>query len=140
MEITESVIIDKPQKVASVLHSLSRQGVKFALDDFGTGFSSLSYLQKYPFDFIKIDRSFIEDILVDENDEKITLAIISLAKSLGIKVTAEGVTSQACLDKLEAFGANHYQGYFLGKPLEEARLLALFNTANTETTKFVREC
>ena len=139
MEITESVIIDKPQKVASVLHSLSRQGVKFALDDFGTGFSSLSYLQKYPFDFIKIDRSFIEDILVDENDEKITLAIISLAKSLGIKVTAEGVTSQACLDKLEAFGANHYQGYFLGKPLEEAPLLALFNTDNTETTKSVRE-
>lgn len=127
MEITESVIIDRPEKVAKVLQQMSLMGIKFALDDFGTGFSSLSYLQKYPFDYIKIDRSFVEDILIDENDAKITQAIVLLAKSLGIKVTAEGVTSPECLEKLASFGADHYQGFYLGKPHDEANLIDAFS-------------
>ena len=116
MEITETVIISKPQKVEKVLAELKKIGLRLALDDFGTGYSSLSYLQKYPFDHIKVDRSFVEDLLTDKNDAAITKAIISLAQSLGLKVTAEGVINNECLDMLMEFGADHYQGYFLSKP------------------------
>lgn len=116
MEITETVIISKPKKVEKILTEIKKIGIRLALDDFGTGYSSLSYLQKYPFDHIKVDRSFVEDLFVDENDAKITKAIISLANSLGLKVTAEGVSNPKALDKLKEFGANHYQGYLLGKP------------------------
>jgi len=117
MEITETVIISKPQKVEKVLDELKEFGIRLALDDFGTGYSSLSYLQKYPFNHIKVDRSFVEDLLTDKNDAAITKAIISLAQSLDLKVTAEGVFSDECLELLTEFGADHYQGYFLSKPL-----------------------
>lgn len=116
MEITETVIISKPQKVEKILAELKRAGIRLAMDDFGTGYSSLSYLQKYPFDYIKIDRTFVEDLLTKENDANITKAIIMLAQSLGLKVTAEGVTDQDTLSYLEKCGANHFQGYFLGHP------------------------
>lgn len=116
MEITESVIISKPKKVDKILTELKNIGLRFAMDDFGTGYSSLSYLQKYPFDHLKVDRSFVEDLLTDENNANITRAIISLAQSLGLKVTAEGVESAEVLERLKIFGADHYQGYLLGRP------------------------
>ncbi|MBX2808393.1 MAG: EAL domain-containing protein [Cellvibrionaceae bacterium] len=117
MEITETVIITKSQQVEKILARLKAAGMRLAMDDFGTGYSSLSYLQKYPFDHIKVDRSFVEDLLDDENDAKITKAIISLARSLGLKVTAEGVSSHSVLERLKEFGADYCQGYFLGKPV-----------------------
>lgn len=117
MEITETVLISKPQKVKKILEDLKKIGLQFALDDFGTGYSSLSYLQQYPFDHIKIDRSFIKNVLTDKNDAKITKAIISLAKSLDLKITAEGVTDKDTLAFLKDSGVDHYQGYLLGRPL-----------------------
>lgn len=115
IEITESVIIDRPVKVQKAMHALKEIGVKLALDDFGTGYSSLSYLQRYPFDHIKIDKSFVADLITDENDAKITKAIIALARSLGLKITAEGVTNSESLTMLSHYGADYYQGHFLGK-------------------------
>ena len=116
VEITETAIIEKPQKVQKALQELKSIGVTLALDDFGTGYSSLSYLQNYPFDHIKIDRSFVADLLSDENDAKITKAMIALASSLGLKITAEGVADAQSLEVLKAYGANYYQGFFLGRP------------------------
>ena len=123
MEMTETVIISKPQKVESVLKAIKSIGLRLALDDFGTGYSSLSYLQKYPFDHIKIDKSFIDDLENDSNDAKITRSIIALARSLGLKVTAEGVEDVSAWNKLKEFGADYFQGYYLGKPLDEDNLL-----------------
>ncbi len=117
MEITETVIINKPKKVEKILNSVKNIGLRLALDDFGTGYSSLSYLQKYPFDHIKVDKSFTDDLLNDSNDAKITKAIIALASSLGLKVTAEGVENSKSLDMIKEFGANYYQGYFLSEPM-----------------------
>ncbi len=117
IEITESVLIDKPTKVNKVLCSLKALGVKIALDDFGTGYSSLTYLQRYPFDHIKIDKSFVADVNTDENDAKITKAIIVLAKSLGLQITAEGVSDSATLDIIGQYESDFYQGYLLSKPL-----------------------
>lgn len=116
IEITETVIIDKPKKVQKAIASLKAIGVQLALDDFGTGYSSLTYLQQYPFDHIKIDKSFISDLVSDKNDVKITKAIIALAQSLGLRVTAEGVADVESLGILSKYGADYYQGYFLGKP------------------------
>lgn len=139
IEITETVIINKPQKVQTIMKQLKEIGVKLALDDFGTGYSSLTYLQRYPFDHIKIDKSFVEDLLTDENDAKITKAIIALAKSLGLKITAEGVTDQGSLDTLKTYGANYYQGYLLGKPVlaEQAIQAALIDHSSDADTNIV---
>ena len=117
VEITETVIINRPEKVKEALNRLKQVGVYLALDDFGTGYSSLSYLQQYPFDHIKIDKSFIDGLLMDENNAKITKAIVMLAHSLGIKFIAEGVGDQQSLALLKEYGADYYQGYFLGRPL-----------------------
>ncbi len=117
LEITESVIIDKPLKAEAVMNELKKIGVKFALDDFGTGYSSLTYLQRYPFDQIKIDRSFISNICTNPNDAKITQAIITLAKSLGLKITSEGVEDVDALHVLNDYGSDYFQGYYLGKPV-----------------------
>lgn len=116
MELTETVFIRKPEHVEKVLVALKKLGIKIALDDFGTGYSSLSYLQKFPFDHIKIDRSFVENLYIDENNAKITKTIVLLAQSLNMKVIAEGVTTDECRLKLAEYGANYYQGYVLGRP------------------------
>ena len=117
VELTESVLIDNPDKVKTILDKLKRFGVRLSLDDFGTGYSSLSYLQCYPFDHLKIDRSFITNLTNDVNDRKITKSIIALAQSLDITITAEGVEDESTLDVLSRYQADYYQGYFLGKPL-----------------------
>ncbi len=117
IEVTENVLIDKPEKVLNAMESLKSIGVKLSLDDFGTGYSSLSYLQRYPFDHLKIDKSFVSQIIEDKNGEKITRSIIALAESLGLQVTAEGVTEPRALDIIKEYGANYYQGYLLSEPL-----------------------
>ncbi|MGQ8364725.1 sensor domain-containing protein [Glaciecola sp. 1036] len=117
MEITESVLINKPEKIKSILNILRQNGVRIALDDFGTGYSSLSYLQKFPIDILKIDRTFIDDLSENSNDAKITKSIIALAKSLDLKVVAEGVETQFALDALNKLDAEMVQGFYLCKPL-----------------------
>ncbi len=94
LEITESMVMHDPERAAKLLGKLKTMGVIVAIDDFGTGYSSLSYLKRFPIDSLKIDRSFIKDLPLDSDDAAITLAIIVMAHSLGLKVIAEGVENE----------------------------------------------
>jgi diguanylate cyclase (GGDEF)-like protein len=128
LEITESLFIDNVEGTLASLHSLKAMGVRVALDDFGTGYSSLSYLRAFPFDKIKIDRSFIVDLLSHDGATAIIKSITSLAEALGIETTAEGVENVDQLDILRDQGCSHIQGYYFSRPMpasEIGRLLKL---------------
>jgi diguanylate cyclase (GGDEF)-like protein/PAS domain S-box-containing protein len=112
LEITESAIMRRAPLVATLAATLRDAGVGISIDDFGTGYSSLSYLKQIPIDKIKIDRSFIADMLDDGDDEAITIAIINLAHSLKLRVIAEGVESLAQLQRLRSLGCNQVQGHY----------------------------
>ncbi|WP_308462142.1 putative bifunctional diguanylate cyclase/phosphodiesterase [Sphingomonas citri] len=125
LEITESLFIDNPQTTLASLHSLRNLGVRVALDDFGTGYSSLSYLRSFPFDKIKIDRSFIIDLLNSDGATAIIKSITTLAEALGMETTAEGVENAGQLDILRAQGCSHIQGYYFSKPIGVTEITAL---------------
>ncbi|KQO86426.1 hypothetical protein ASF32_07950 [Methylobacterium sp. Leaf91] len=116
LEITESVLIQDTEAVIGCLHRLRYLGVRIALDDFGTGYSSLSYLRQFPFDKIKIDRSFIREI-ADADTAAIVRAIVGLGERRGTTITAEGVETRAQLDLVRAEGCGEVQGYFFSKPV-----------------------
>jgi diguanylate cyclase (GGDEF)-like protein/PAS domain S-box-containing protein len=122
LEITEGMLISKLDDTAATLSDLRAAGVRFSLDDFGTGYSSLSYLQRLPLDQIKIDRSFVRDLSEDANDAAIVKAIISMGRSLGLEVVAEGVETRAQFEFLKAHGCHLFQGYLFGQPVEAERL------------------
>jgi diguanylate cyclase (GGDEF)-like protein/PAS domain S-box-containing protein len=124
MEITESVIINKPANVRVILDKIKSSGVRLALDDFGTGYSSLSYLQNFPFNIIKIDKSFVDDLTEHSNDTKIVKAIIALATSLELLVVAEGVETELSLQMVKQLGANLSQGYLISRPLAANHILS----------------
>jgi diguanylate cyclase (GGDEF)-like protein len=126
LEITESLFIDNVEGVLGSLHALRALGVRVALDDFGTGYSSLSYLRSFPFDKIKIDRSFIIDLLSSDGATAIIKSITTLADALGMETTAEGVENAGQLDILREQGCSHIQGFYFSKPLPEAEIAALF--------------
>mgnify|MGYP000893272159 CR=1 FL=1 len=107
-----------------VLEELARRGVRLALDDFGTGYSSLAYLQRFNVDKLKIDRSFVKDVLTDSQGEAITSAIITLAHSLELNVVAEGVETHEQLQFLRNGGCDQVQGFLLSKPLKVDDCLA----------------
>jgi diguanylate cyclase (GGDEF)-like protein/PAS domain S-box-containing protein len=117
LELTESLLLSNADVTSSVLRELKGMGIKLAIDDFGTGYSSLSYLKQFPFSKLKIDRSFIRDAAVNSDDAAITTAIISMAKSLGLKVIAEGVENEAQMSFLRALRCDEIQGYYFSKPL-----------------------
>ncbi len=116
LELTESMLLDDIDSVAARMAALRAEGIGFSLDDFGTGYSSLAYLKKLPLSQLKIDRSFVQDVLSNANDAAIARAIIALAHSLGLDVVAEGVETQAQRDFLAGSGCRLFQGYLFGKP------------------------
>ena len=109
-------------QVLPVLEELSRLGLSIAVDDFGTGYSSLGYLRRLPINSLKIDRSFVKDILTDTNSEIITRTIINLAHNLGLKVIAEGVESPEQLDYLSNQQCDTGQGYLFSRPMSVNQL------------------
>lgn len=123
LELTESILIDDINETLSVLNSMRELGIVLAIDDFGTGYSSLSYLKQFPIDILKIDQSFIRDIITDTSDRAIVSAIIAMAKQLGIAVLAEGVEELQHQVFLKAQGCDYVQGYLYCKPIPADELL-----------------
>jgi EAL domain-containing protein (putative c-di-GMP-specific phosphodiesterase class I) len=117
LEITESVLMQNNESSLLTLHQLRELGVRIALDDFGTGYSSLSYLRSFPFDRIKIDRSFVADLLDGNEAVAIVHAILSLASSLKMQTTAEGVETAVQQRLLQAAGCDEMQGHLFSQPL-----------------------
>ena len=120
-EITENVVMQDTRQCHEVLERLKAIGVRVAIDDFGTGYSSLSYLTRFPFDTVKIDRSFIQLIGSDQNDS-IVSAIIALSQNLGLDVVAEGVEDRDQLDFLSTFGRLDVQGFYFARPMQAREL------------------
>jgi diguanylate cyclase (GGDEF)-like protein len=118
VEVTEGVLMDNLQQGINVLGRLREIGVSIAIDDFGTGYSSLAYLKNLPIDYLKIDRVFVKDIVEDKNDAAIANSIITLAHNLGMEVIAEGVEDIEVLEVLQAFGCDHYQGFYFSRPVD----------------------
>lgn len=129
LEITESMLLDGREAVIAKMARLKAHGLRFALDDFGTGYSSLSYLKTLPLDQLKIDRSFVCDLLSDNQDADIACTIVSLAHALKLDVIAEGVETQAQCERLSSYGCTCFQGYYFGRPVP---LEQLFAAAATE--------
>ena len=117
IEITESIVMNNIEENLKVLNDIKDLGVKIALDDFGTGYSSLSYLRLLPIDKLKLDKSFIDNIHISENDRVIVECIIKLAHEMNILVVAEGVEIEEQFDILYKMGCDRIQGYYFSKPI-----------------------
>ncbi|MCK4502411.1 MAG: EAL domain-containing protein [Desulfuromonadales bacterium] len=127
LEITETMIMTDIEKAISVMDRISAMGVEIAMDDFGTGYSSLSYLKRFPLSKLKIDRSFVRDVLHDEDDAAITRAVVSMALALNIDVLAEGIETEGQLEFFHALNCRYGQGYLLARPIPAEQLTALLN-------------
>ena len=117
LELTESLFMKDTDRAKKILTELDELGVELSLDDFGTGYSSLAYLKQLPIDELKIDRSFVMDMLEDENDEVIVKATIEMAHAMGLRVVAEGVENQETFTRLKEMGCELIQGYLISKPV-----------------------
>ena len=125
LELTESMLLDDVEDIVAKMTQLKSHGLRFSLDDFGTGYSSLSYLKRLPLDQLKIDRSFVRELITDASDRAIAQAIISLSQTMGLKVIAEGVETEEQRELLVDLGCHSYQGFLFSRPvpLEEFQIL-----------------
>ena len=130
LEITESAVLDDPLRALANLQALRETGCALSIDDYGTGYSSLSYLRQIPVSEMKIDRSFVMHLLDNPNDEIIVRSTIELAHNMGLKVTAEGVETEAVLERLRALGCDLAQGYLISKPIPAAALEEWFRASH----------
>jgi diguanylate cyclase (GGDEF)-like protein len=135
LEIPESAVMTDPERVQKMLNRLSRRGVRLAIDDFGSGYASLSHLKQLPVDVLKIDKSFVQNMGTNEEDDAIVRSTIELAHSLGIRVVAEGVESEDILARLGALGADLAQGYCLSRSLPADELSRWLETAAPQGAK-----
>jgi EAL domain-containing protein (putative c-di-GMP-specific phosphodiesterase class I) len=126
LEVTESAAMDNPVRTFGILDALRQRGLHVYIDDFGTGFSNLGQLKRMPIDALKIDKSFVNDVLTDSDDAEIVNAIIRLAHSLKLRVVAEGVELADQVAFLKLNGCDEIQGYFVSKPLSPNKVSALF--------------
>lgn len=131
LEITESALMHNPEKAIETLGELKAIGIQISIDDFGTGYSSLSYLRQFPFDTLKLDRSFITKVTNDEKDAAITTAILQMARSLNLKVVAEGVETASQLAFLHAHQCDEIQGYWFSPPLSAQTLEELLRAGKS---------
>jgi EAL domain-containing protein (putative c-di-GMP-specific phosphodiesterase class I) len=125
IELTESAVMTHPEESVEILERLSRMGVIVSVDDFGTGYSSISYLRRFPIDKLKIDRTFISNLMSSAEDASIVRAIISLAHGLRLKVIAEGVETAEQVAFLQKLGCDQYQGFYFSQPLIATELEAM---------------
>jgi diguanylate cyclase (GGDEF)-like protein/PAS domain S-box-containing protein len=133
LELTESVLMKRAESAESILKALKARGVQVAVDDFGTGYSSLSYLRKFPIDALKIDQSFIRQITTSPDETSIVTAIISMGRSLGLRVIAEGVETQQEMSFLQAHRCDEAQGYYFGRPMPPVQFAKLLKSGVSET-------
>jgi diguanylate cyclase (GGDEF)-like protein/PAS domain S-box-containing protein len=132
LELTESVLMKRAESSESILKILRARGVQVAVDDFGTGYSSLSYLRKFPIDALKIDQSFVRQITSAPDDTTIVTAIISMGRSLNLRVVAEGVETQKEMEFLQAHQCDEAQGYYFGRPVIAQQFASLLKTGLSE--------
>jgi EAL domain-containing protein (putative c-di-GMP-specific phosphodiesterase class I) len=125
LEITEGAIMQNPERALATLRRLKLMNIGLEIDDFGIGYSSLSYLQRLPFDTIKIDRSFIKELGVSAESTEIVRTIVELARSLEMEVVAEGVETEGQFQRIDTLGCAYVQGYYFGKPVDAKAAQAL---------------
>jgi EAL domain-containing protein (putative c-di-GMP-specific phosphodiesterase class I) len=126
LEVTESAAMDNPTRTFGTLDALRQRGLHIYIDDFGTGYSNLGQLKRMPIDALKIDKSFVNDVLTDSDDAEIVNAIIRLAHALNLRVVAEGVEQVEQVALLRQIGCDEVQGYVVSKPLASATVSELF--------------
>ncbi len=117
LEVTEDILLRDEERVLGMFKRIQELGVRVLFDDFGTGYASLSYLKKFPLDGLKIDRSFVLDLLADSDDAAIVSSTVGLSKQLGLSVVAEGIENRATADFLVSMGCEEGQGYFFGRAM-----------------------
>ncbi|PKR89652.1 hypothetical protein CXZ10_09840 [Pleomorphomonas diazotrophica] len=140
LEITENIVLDHDDVVLEKLRKLRAHGVGIAFDDFGTGFASLSLLKRYPLTRIKIDRSFVDGMLVSEKDASVVRAILDMAKAFDLETVAEGIEREPERDSLLRLGCTEGQGYLIGKPMLAPHFAEIFNLAPPATRQAVAGC
>ena len=137
LEITERLLIRNDASIAAALNQLTEAGIRLAIDDFGTGYSALSYLKEFPFDVLKIDRSFVDDVMRDQESAGLTRSIIMMAHSLGLEVIAEGIEDHDQLSFLRQHKCELGQGFGLGRPMPAEQFSALIaNTAGDPAPRY----